>query len=103
MEVKRLERLIYIITIFFIPVQGATYFELIRDSKFPSSANTDNRLVNKRFFECDRDIECKYVVKSNGSNELKIVSEENVLLSPGKFAKIWKKFQIGRFFFCKIK
>ncbi|XP_065069603.1 fucolectin-4-like [Rhopilema esculentum] len=94
MEVNGLEGLIYIITIFFIPVQSATYFELIKDSEIPSNANTDNPLVNKRFFQCDRDIECKYVVKSHGSNELKIVSEENVLLSPGNFAKIWKKFQI---------
>eukprot|EP00795_Rhopilema_esculentum_P004283 gene4283-20479_t len=78
-----------------MPVQSATYFELIKDAEFPSNANTGNPLVNKRFFECDRNILCKYVVKSHGSNELKIVSEENVLLSPENFAKIWKKFQIG--------
>ncbi|XP_065069520.1 fucolectin-like [Rhopilema esculentum] len=94
MEVNGIERLLYIIAISFFPVQSATYFELIKGADTSSNEKADNPLVNKRFFQCDRNEDCKYIVKMHGSNELKIVPEEHVLASPGNFYKIWKKVQI---------
>ena len=92
-----MEKFFYLLATFLLSVQCETYFELIKGADFANNADAGKTLFGKKFFECDRHIECKYVVKMLGSKDLKIVPEKHVLDSPGHFAKIWKKIEIGWF------
>ena len=74
-----------------------TNFELIKNTDSSIHTEWKSHLLDKKFFQCDRENDCKYLVKILGSEEFKILRKGYQFKSHENFAVIWEKIQVGQF------